>query len=154
MESDERTTDIAVTGGPDITASLVANPARAFVSFTAEDAAAKAMLYNGMNNPDFRVANEIGQVIHVRDVFVEQVSVTNAETGEVQEAPRIVLFDADGRSHVAVSAGILNALRKLFQVFGKPTWTEPLPLLVKQVNTSPTRKMLTLEVAFPKPARK
>lgn len=122
---------------------------QSYCSFKPESDEDRAMLYNGMNNPDFRLGNEVGQVIQVKAVYVEMVNLVKEDTGEVTTAPRIVLFDADGKSHVAVSVGVLSALQKLFIVFGKPTaWTAPLPLMVKQI-TNKERRMFTLEYATP-----
>lgn len=124
----------------------------AYCSFIAADASSKAMLFNGMNNPDERIANEINQIINVKDVYAETVDLVNDETGEIAACKRIVLFDADGKSHVAVSNGIFNALKKLFKVFGQPSeWEQAIPLKVKQVAVK-AGSMLTLEMV--KPAKK
>jgi len=123
-----------------------------FCSFQATDAESKAVLFNGMNSPDHRLADEINTVINVQHVFIEMVDIADEDTGEISTCPRIVLFDDKGESHVAVSLGILSALKKLFKVFGRPeTWAAPLPLRVKQV-TIKVNKMLPLEYA--KPAKK
>ncbi len=118
----------------------------AYCSFAATDSAAKAMLFNGMNNPDHRVADQINQVIEVKDVYAEMVDIADEDTGEITQCPRIVLFDSKGESHVAVSVGLLSALKKLFKVFGQPSeWEKPLPLKVRQVNVK-AGSMLTLEL--------
>lgn len=130
----------------DVAAALEADKASAFSSLVPTTDAERATFYNGQNNPTHRIADEIGATIAIRDVFVEAVAVKNPETGRIQQAPRIVLFDASGESHVCVSMGVLGALRKLFAVYGRPTWTTPVVVRVKQINTAPTRKMLTLEV--------
>ena len=118
-----------------------------FCSFTATDNESRAILFNGMNNPDHRLSDEINTVINVKHVFVEMVDIVDEKTGEVDSCPRIVLFDDKGESHVAVSLGVLSALKKLFKVFGMPQdWTETVPLKVKQVSIK-ERKMLTLEYA-------
>lgn len=127
--------------------------ANSFCSFTPTDAESKAILFNGMNNPDHRIADEINSVISVQHVYIEMVDIANEETGELTACPRIVLFDDKGESHVAVSLGVLSALKKLFKVFGRPeTWEKAIPLRVKQVSVGSTNKMLTLEYA--KPAKK
>lgn len=124
----------------------------AFCSFTATDTESRAILFNGMNNPDHRISDEINTIINVKHVFVEMVDIADEKTGEIESCPRIVLFDDKGESHVAVSLGILSSLKKLFKVFGMPQdWTETVPLKVKQVSIK-ERKMLTLEYA--KPAKK
>ena len=93
-----------------------------FTSMSAQTADEKKALFNAMNNPEKRVADMIGKQIAIRDVFVESVDMVNEETGEVTIAPRIVLVDVKGVSYQCVSTGIFSALKKMFQIFGMPTW--------------------------------
>lgn len=116
-----------------------------FCSMMAETKEDKAKLYNAMNNPDLRLADCINTQIKAKDLYVEVVNCTNEETGEVTACPRIVIIDDKGKSYQAVSIGIYSALKKVIQVFGAPTWEEPVTLEVKQISKG-TRKMLTLNV--------
>ena len=134
----------------DIEAALTQNTA-SYCSFKPSTPEDSANLFNGLNNPKFKIVDEIGQTIVVRDVFCEivDISVKGADgkpTGELKSCPRVVLFDKAGNGHQAISIGIYKSLERLFKVFGKPTWDSGIPLVVKQVSTSPTNKMLTLEV--------
>lgn len=119
---------------------------QSFSSLKADSRADKAKLYRAMNNPDKRLGDCINMKINVKDVYVEIVQCTQRETGEVNDCPRIVLIDDNGMSYQAVSLGIFSALSKLFQLFGMPTWEEPLPVIVKQVSKG-DRKMLTLDLS-------
>lgn len=116
-----------------------------FTSMVATTDDAKAKLFNAMNNPDARIADNINKVIKAKDLYIEVVNCTNTETGEVTACPRIVIIDDHGKSYQAVSIGIYSALKKVIQVFGAPTWEKPIPLEVKQI-TKGDRKMLTLNV--------
>lgn len=116
-----------------------------FCSLTASTREEKAALYNAMNNPDKRLADCINMKIEAQDLYIEVVNCTNEETGEVNACPRIVIIDKDGVSYQAVSIGIYSALKKVIQVFGAPTWTDPVVLEVKQI-TKGNKKMLTLNV--------
>ena len=116
-----------------------------FCSKIATTAKEKADMFNAMNNPDERLADCINKQIKAKDLYVEIVNCTNTETGEITACPRIVIIDVNGKSYQAVSIGIYSALRKVIQVFGAPTWEEPVTLEVKQV-TKGARKMLTLNV--------
>lgn len=116
-----------------------------FTSMVAETPEEKAKLFNAMNNPDERLANCINMQIKAKDLYIEVVNCTNEETGEVTACPRIVIIDENGKSYQAVSIGIYSALKKVIQVFGSPTWAEPVTLEVKQI-TKGARKMLTLNV--------
>ena len=94
----------------------------------------KAKLFNAMNNPDHRISDMIGKTITVKDVFVEEVEMVNEETGEIVKAPRIVVIDVKGESYQAVSVGVMSAFKKLFQLFGAPTWEKGIPLEVRQLK--------------------
>ena len=116
-----------------------------FTSMSAETADEKKALFNAMNNPEKRVADMIGKQIAIRDVFVESVDMVNEETGEVTIAPRIVLVDTKGVSYQSVSTGIFSALKKMFQIFGMPTWENGIKTEVAQIQKG-KRNILTLRV--------
>ena len=116
-----------------------------FCSMKAESQDEKAKLYNAMNNPEKRLADCINMKIRAKDLFIEIVNCTNEETGETNACPRIVIIDEKGVAYQAVSIGIYSALKKAIQVFGAPTWEQPVTFEVKQI-TKGNRKMLTLNV--------
>lgn len=105
-----------------------------FSTLKAETIEEKAQLFNVMNNPEKRVSDMIGKVIRVKDVFAEEIELVNKETGETNRAPRIVLVDVDGVAYQAVSVGVMSALKKLFQIYGIPTWEDGIPLEVRQIK--------------------
>lgn len=111
------------------------NQTKAFyTSMKGDTVEEKSKLFNAMNNPDKRISDMIGKIINVKDVFVEEVRFADEETGEITYAPRIVVIDTNGESYQAVSVGVMSAFKKLFQLFGQPTWTDGIPLEVKQVK--------------------
>lgn len=87
-----------------------------YCSMLAQTADEKAILFNAMNNPAFRLGDCINQTINVKDVFVEVVNCTNEKTGEVQHCPRIVLIDDKKQGYQCVSIGVFSAL-KSFSAF-------------------------------------
>lgn len=117
-----------------------------YCSIRPETAEEKAKVFNAMNNPEKRLADCINMTIPVKDIYVEVVYCTNQETGERTACPRLVLIDEKGVGYQCVSIGIYSAIKKVIQIFGEPTWAEPVKLRVKQI-TKGARKMLTLEVA-------
>ena len=128
--------------------NLIADLTTAKLSFSSMKATTqeeKAKLYNAMNNPDERLADNINKVINAKDLYVEIVNCVNQETGEVTEAPRIVVIDDMGKSYQCVSVGIFSAFKKIIQIFGAPTWETPIQIEVKQISKG-QRKMLTLNV--------
>lgn len=131
-------------GGFNLEADLTTRQTQ-YCSLKADSDEAKAKLFNAMNNPDKRIGDCINMKINAKDIYIEVVTCTNKETGEVNNCPRIVIIDDKGVSYQAVSIGIYSALKKVIQVFGAPTWEKAIPLEVKQV-TKGERKMLTLNV--------
>lgn len=131
--------------GVDYAGELTTSGGTTFTSIKAETIEDKAKLFNAMNNPDFRLGDCINRVIKIKDLFCETVQCTNQETGEVTDAPRIVVIDEDGKSYQAVSVGVLSAFKKLIAIFGAPTWEPAIPIMVKQI-TRGQNKMLTFEI--------
>lgn len=117
-----------------------------YTSFRGESAAEKAQLFKIMNTPKYKVSDCINKTILLKDLYVEMVSCTNEQTGEVSVAPRIVLIDKDNEGYQCVSTGILSALKKLMQIYGEPTWDEPLPIKIIQLKKG-ARSILTFELA-------
>lgn len=117
-----------------------------YTSFRGETAAEKAQLFKIMNTPKYKVSDCINKTILLKDLYVEMVSCTNEQTGEVSVGPRIVLIDKDNEGYQCVSTGILSALKKLMQIYGEPTWDEPLPIKIIQLKKG-ARSILTFEVA-------
>lgn len=115
-----------------------------YTSMDLSDDASKVVMYNAMNNPTSRLSEHVNEEILVKDVFIEQVTLTNSETGEVSNPYRIVLIDMDGNSYVAVSTGVYNSVRKLIMIFGSPTWENGLRVKVRQI-TKGRNKITTLD---------
>ena len=129
----------------DLSTELSENAKTSYCSLKAGDRKTKAMVYNASNNPDHKVGDYINKVINVKDVLVEVIEIEDEESGEMECAPRVVLIDDKGKAYQAVSVGIFNAVKKAIQIFGEPTWEEPLPCLVKQVSVK-SGSMLTLDI--------
>lgn len=131
----------------DVKTDLSADSPSIFCSVQGGDRAAKAMVFNAMNNPTHRVADLINQTINVKDVLAEQIELEDEDTHEAVSAFRVVLIDDKGESYQAVSTGVYNAVKKLIAVFGAPTWDDPIPVMVKQISLG-KNQMLTLDVAL------
>lgn len=118
-----------------------------FCSMVATNPKEQAQLFKAMNNPEKRIGDCINMTIHAKDLYCEVVTCTNKETGEATTCPRIVVIDDKGVAYQAVSIGVYSAIRKIIQVFGRPSWKTPIPLTVKQI-TKGDRKLLTFDVDF------
>jgi hypothetical protein len=77
------------------------------------------------------VADHLGKTINLKDVIVQQISLVNERTGELQDVPRITLLDADGKAFHAISDVLYKDLKNVFAILGMPhTWPAPLPVAV------------------------
>lgn len=134
--------------GKDFIGELTSREA-VFCSMTPKDDKERTQLFNAMNNPEKRLADEINMTIMAKDLYCEVVTVNHVDesTGEVvpQQLPRIVIIDDKGVGHQCVSIGIYSAIKKIIAMFGAPTWEKPLALKIKNVSKG-TRNMLTLEM--------
>lgn len=118
-----------------------------FCSMVAKTVQEKALLFKAMNNPEKRLGDCINMKIMAKDLFCEVVTCINQQTGKMQDCPRMVIIDENGVSYQAVSLGVYSGIKKLIQVFGEPTWEEPLPLIVKQI-TKGEKKLLTFDLEY------
>lgn len=116
-----------------------------YSSFVAESNDDKAKLYNALNSPEVRIADHIGKEINVKDVIIEPVEIVDEKTGEVRTAPRVTLIDVNGHTYTATSYGLYNSLKRIFGLYGSPTWEEGIPVRVRQI-TSGANRIFTLDI--------
>lgn len=114
-------------------------------TLASETPAEKAVLFKIMNNPEQRLADHIGEVIEVTDLFVEVIQLESEETGEMMDCPRIVVIDKDKVGYQCVSVGVWSAFKKLISIYGVPTWKEPIKLKVRQIQKG-KRSLLTFDI--------
>lgn len=119
---------------------------KSYCSVKATDLESKKKLYNIASQAGKKVTDMIGEVIDIKDVYVEIIDITNSETGEISKAPRILLIDPQGITYQSVSAGMFNSLKRIFNIFGMPTYETPLKAKIKQVNLDGGKRTLTLEL--------
>lgn len=93
------------------------------------------------------VADNLGKTINLANVVIQQISLVNERTGELQEVPRITLLDADGTSYHAISDVVYKDLKNVFAILGMPhTWPAPLPIKVTKEKAK-TGSFFTLSIA-------
>lgn len=121
---------------------------KAYCSFVAETAEEKDALFTAMNNPTFRLEEKLNTTIYLKDIYAEQVTLLGETTGELIETIRMVLIDVDGQSYGCCSVGIFSAIKKLMQVYGPPSWEDPIAVQPYQQPTRNGRnKVFTLRIA-------
>ena len=112
-----------------------------YCSMVAETRQDKAVLYNAVQNPDSKISDHINQKIQFVNVKMEQVEMTDEETGDTRKAIRTILITPDGKGILCTSNGIARSLYDMFTIFGTPdTWEgEVMECIVRQVETGKGR---------------
>lgn len=112
-----------------------------YCSMVAESRQEKAVLYNAVQNPDSKISDHINQKIQFVNVKMEQVEMTDEETGETRKAIRTILITPEGKGILCTSNGIARSLYDMFTIFGTPdTWEgEVMECIVRQVETGKGR---------------
>lgn len=133
-----------------ISADINESMASMFCSVDNSTREGQMIIYNAINSPTGRLGDMIGKIINVKDVIAEPTVIYNEEQVPI-ETIRLTLITDDNKSYTCVSTGIYNAVKKLIAVFGMPTWTDPLPLEIKQIlrqsKSGQPRNVLTLQLA-------
>lgn len=115
-----------------------------YCTLVCETVEQKKNLFNLTSNPSKKVSEMINKKIMLKDVYMEEVFLTDEETGEVNQGIRIILIDDKQEGYVCVSKGIKNSLQKLFSIFGTPNnWEKPIEIEVKQLTIGKDRNILT-----------
>lgn len=114
-------------------------------SLNPENIEEKKKLFNCINSPDYKISDCVGETIKVTNYVAHSV-IINSDRGEDTEATRLVLIDEEGKTYATVSTGIIQALSKIFSIFGTPSeWDEPMSLKVVEKKSSKF-KFITFEI--------
>lgn len=106
----------------------------------------KAIAFNAMNSPQFKVIDKVKETIMLKDIYVETVNCVNEKDGTIAVCPRIVLVDTEGNAYSCVSVGMFSSLHKLIQVYGEPTWHDGLPVTITHTATRSGYRVLGLKI--------
>lgn len=116
-----------------------------YCSFMPETIEEKKALYNAMTRPEHRFSDCLNQVVEVHNCFIEEVEMSNADTGEVARIPRVVLIDGNNEGYVAISRGVYRDFVRVCQVFGMPPWNDGVRLKFIQ-NQLKDRRVYGLQI--------
>ena len=105
----------------------------------------KKVAFNMLNSPNVRLSSMVGKPIHAKDYVIDNVSIVNAETGEVQETQRLVIRDETGETYHTMGRGLVESFSRLLDVFGD-AWGDGFNLVVKQINTTTGKRTFTFDV--------
>lgn len=108
---------------------------------TAEE---KKDLFNALESCDALLNDCVGQEITIKDVYCEEKQVIDEETGETRVKYRTILFDVSGQTYATGSYGIFNVMKKIFAIYGYPTWDEGIKVKVSKRPVGNGKTSLTL----------
>lgn len=104
----------------------------------------KKDLFNALETCDALLNDCVGQEINIKDVYCEEREVTDEDTGEIKKKYRTILFDVSGQTYATGSYGIFNIMRKLFTIYGMPTWENGVKVKVSKRPIGNGKSTLTL----------
>lgn len=129
----------------DYAGEIIKTSQNMFCSMKAESQEEKVQLFNALNGDTKPIKDMVNTELMIKDVFIETVECRNEETGEITVCPRTVLIDTKGNGYTAVSIGVFSSLKKLFQIFGEPTWEKGL-CIVPKIISKDKKSITTLTV--------
>lgn len=120
---------------------------KAFCSVKAETRAEKIKLFNALKECDFKLNDVVGSKINIKDVFYQEYTKEDKETGEIRTGHRTIIFGDDGKTYVTASNYLYNTLRQIISVFGSPAeWDEPLMVEVVKQSMKDGKASLSLKL--------
>lgn len=119
---------------------------KTYCSKVVETEEEKKELFNALETCDALLNDCVGQEINVKDVYCEEREVQDEETGETKKKYRTIIFDVNGQTYATGSYGIFNIMKKLFVIYGMPTWEKGVKVKVakRPVGNGKTSLTLTL----------
>lgn len=123
------------------------NEGKFYCSKKAETKEEKKELFNALEKCDVLLNDCVGQEIDIQDIYCEQGTIADDETGEIKTKFRTIIFGADGQTYATGSYGIFNVIAKIIKSFGYPTeWNEPLKVKVVKRPIGDGKQALSLEL--------
>lgn len=118
-----------------------------YCSINPQSQADKVKLFNALEKCDFVLNDEVGTVIKVKNVYIQEYDKVDTNTGEPRKAHRTILFDEFDKTHVTASNYLFVCISKIFAIWGTPdTWAEPLTVKVIKKPVKNGRAALSLEL--------
>ena len=118
--------------------------AKVYCSKQATNEKEKKELFNALESCDALLNDCVGQEITIKDVYCEEKQVIDEETGETRVKYRTILFDVSGQTYATGSYGIFNVMKKIFAIYGYPTWDEGIKVKVSKRPVGNGKTSLTL----------
>lgn len=107
----------------------------------------KKALFNAITNPNHNIGEMINLEFNVSKIIHTTATLLNEDTGEMEEKPRVVLFDENLESYASISTGVVNCVNNIESIYGTcDTWPDPIRVKVIQKETRNGNKTILLEI--------
>jgi hypothetical protein len=114
-------------------------------TITGTDIDARIALASALTNSE-KLKTKLNTELAVVDYVVTEVTFVSKETGEVVNAPRVVLIDENGDAFHATSMGVLTALRNIRLAVGELWGQKPVRVIPEQKQGNNGWEFITLRV--------
>lgn len=84
--------------------------------------ATQARIFNAINDNTASIKDMVNKVLIVTDLMAFPVSLLNSQTGEMEDAIRVVLITKDGNSYGSVAKGVFSSLQSIIAICGVGPW--------------------------------
>lgn len=112
----------------------------------------KVKLFNALEACDAKLNDEVGQILKIKDVYVNEYQKVDTNTGEPRKAHRTILFDENGKTHVTASNYFYISLMKLMSIWGDPSkWVEPMAVKITKKSVKNGMQALSLQIVTETP---
>lgn len=115
-------------------------------TFTGDDRGTKISILSAMTNTK-PLDEQMGKELAVSHFVVQEVEMTDEETGELRGVPRVILVTDKGDAYHAISQGIYSSLKNITAILGMPEeghW--PVKVKVEQEKTRKGFKVFVLKI--------
>lgn len=116
------------------------NTALALINNEATEFEVKKALYNLGTSAEKRLSAMVNDVVMVKAFAFADAQMTDKQTGEVRDAERVLVIDAEGTTYHSMSAGIVSGFHNIAGLFGTEknhliTLDEPIAVEIQEKDT-------------------
>ncbi|MCY7525130.1 hypothetical protein MWG61_13370 [Bacillus safensis] len=118
-----------------------------FSTLQLTDNKSRKHFYNAINSAKHAVGENINKRFKITNIIAHPVQLMNEETGELENAMRVIFIDEKGEGWHSVSTGIAQSAQRIIFAYGQGPWdNDPIEVEVKQQKTRNNNNILVLEI--------
>lgn len=108
----------------------------------------KGVILKALGNSDYTLKNVADKkILMVKHILAHGIELVSEETGEKEQADRIVMIMEDGQTISGCSKGFKSSVTNLMAIYGQPPFSPALPIIVCAVETRKGRGTFNLGIA-------